>query len=650
MSKLTKALTAAAGNAGGDPLYAEDVFSTYLYTGTGSAMTITNGVNLEDNGGIVWTKPRTSSGESHRLIDADNSTILASDLTNSKLNGSLSVPQYYLQNNTDGFDLVGNVSVLSGTDYASWTFRKAEKFFDVVTWTGNSTAGRTVAHNLGSAPKFVIVKRTDTANNWVCWHSGIAITKYLQLNSSNQALNDGGIFWDSTLPDASNITLGSDSGVNATGSTYVAYLFASDAGGFGDDGSESIIKCGSYTGNGTTAPVEVNCGFEPQFVLIKGTTSGMSNGNWSIVDTMRGFPANTTATLGGSVPVLYPNASSGDDVSAGYWGWLTSTGFSMYESNVSGSGINYIYIAIRRPMKTPESGTEVFAMDTLGSTGDGNQPGYRSPFPVDMGLKTSLTGNQRQISTRLLQGTELLTESTAAEAASASKQFDYMNGTDTSTATSSVNMMWMLKRATGFMDAVAYSGTGTNPTNFSHNLNVVPELMIFKKRSASDRWEIYSAALGNSKRIDLNTNGAATTNTSIWGGTPTATQFSLTDNPNVNQTGQTYISYLFATLAGVSKVGSYTGTGADLNVDCGFSAGARFILIKRTDATGDWYVWDSVRGITAGNDPYLLLNTTAAQVTNTDYIDPLSSGFTVTSSASSTVNVSSGNYIFLAIA
>jgi hypothetical protein len=114
--------------------------------------------------------------------------------------------------------------------------------------------------------------------------------------------------------------------------------------------------------------------------------------------------------------------------------------------------------------------------------------------------------------------------------------------------------------------------------------------------------------------------------------------------------GSTYIAYLFATLAGVSKVGSYTGTAADLNVDCGFSAGARFILIKRTDDTGDWYVWDSARGIVAGNDPYLLLNSTAAEVTGTDYIDPLSSGFTVTSSAPAALNASGGTYIFLAIA
>jgi hypothetical protein len=301
-------------------------------------------------------------------------------------------------------------------------------------------------------------------------------------------------------------------------------------------------------------------------------------------------------------------------------------------------------------MKTPESGTEVFAMDTLGSTGDGNQPGYRSPFPVDMGLKTSLTGNQRQISTRLLQGTELLTESTAAEAASASKQFDYMNGTDTSTATSSVNMMWMFKRATGFFDVVAYTGTGSATTQ-AHNLGVVPELMIIKRRDGVVHWAVYSAARTSAYTIALESSGAEFSGASYWNGTePTASVFTVNTHSSVNQSGGTYIAYLFATLAGVSKVGSYTGTGADLNVDCGFSAGARFILIKRTDDTGDWYVYDSLRGIVAGNDPYFFLNNTAAQVTNTDYIDPLSSGFTVTSSAPAALNASGGTYIFLSIA
>ena len=83
---------------------------------------------------------------------------------------------------------------------------------------------------------------------------------------------------------------------------------------------------------------------------------------------------------------------------------------------------------------------------------------------------------------------------------------------------------------------------------------------------------------------------------------------------NFNGAGITVCyAYLFATLAGVSKVGGVTHSGSSTDVDCGFSNGARFVMLKRTDALGDWYFWDSVRGIVAGNDPYLLLNTSAAR-------------------------------------
>jgi hypothetical protein len=73
-------------------------------------------------------------------------------------------------------------------------------------------------------------------------------------------------------------------------------------------------------------------------------------------------------------------------------------------------------------------------------------------------------------------------------------------------------------------------------------------------------------------------------------------------------------------------------------------------MIKRTDSTGDWYVWDSARGIVAGNDPYLLLNSTAAEVTNTDYVDTYSLGFEISSTAPAAINANGGTFIFLAIA
>jgi hypothetical protein len=100
----------------------------------------------------------------------------------------------------------------------------------------------------------------------------------------------------------------------------------------------------------------------------------------------------------------------------------------------------------------------------------------------------------------------------------------------------------------------------------------------------------------------------------------------------------------------VSKVGSYTGTGALQTIDCGFTLGARYVLIKRTDSTGGWYVWDSARGIISGDDPYLLLNTTVAEITNTNYVDTDTTGFKVTAAAPADINASGGTYIFLAIA
>jgi hypothetical protein len=97
-------------------------------------------------------------------------------------------------------------------------------------------------------------------------------------------------------------------------------------------------------------------------------------------------------------------------------------------------------------------------------------------------------------------------------------------------------------------------------------------------------------------------------------------------------------------------VGSYTGNGSSQTINCGFTGGSRFVLIKRTDSTGDWYVWDSARGIVSANDPHLSLNTTAAEVTTNDSIDPDNTGFIVNQVAATNINVTSATYIYLAIA
>ena len=210
-------------------------------------------------------------------------------------------------------------------------------------------------------------------------------------------------------------------------------------------------------------------------------------------------------------------------------------------------------------------------------------------------------------------------------------------------------IFWSFRRAPSFFDEVCYTGTGSTRT-VSHNLAAVPQLIITKVRnSAGYGWFVYP--LDATKYMELNSTSGTGVTSSAWNDTaPTASVFTVGPADQTNLSGATMVAYLFATCAGVSKVGSYTGTGTTLQIDCGFTAGARFVLIKRTDSTGGWYVWDSARGIVAGNDPYLLLNSTAAGVTSTDYIDTYSAGFEISSTAPAAINANGGTYIFLAIA
>jgi hypothetical protein len=213
-------------------------------------------------------------------------------------------------------------------------------------------------------------------------------------------------------------------------------------------------------------------------------------------------------------------------------------------------------------------------------------------------------------------------------------------------------LAYAFQRAPGFFDEVCYTGTGANRT-VNHNLGVVPELIIAKQRNTTRDWPVYSSSLGSGFTLLLNSNAAQnSTGTQVWNGAPTSSTVSLGTSVNVNESAGTYVAYLFASAPGVSKVGSYTGTGATQVVNCGFAAGARFVLIRRYGfaITGDWYVWDSARGIVAGNDSYLLLNTTAAEVTGTDWVDTAASGFELSNAGGNNVNINGASYIFLSVA
>ena len=460
MPSNKKLLQAAAGNAG-ESLYVEDVFSTFLYAGNGAYQTITNGIDLLNEGGLVWGKSRTTSGRDNYLWDTERGYSGSSNFTGNTFSTNTTTAEQsgeHVRNiYEDGYQSWGGYHInMSGQDYVSWTFRKAKKFFDIVTWTGDGST-KTHNHNLGSTPAAIIVKRTDSTSPWSMYHKDATDTVrsgedlMLYLNTTAAAAYLGSTLWAAT--DSTFTTTGGGN-FNASGGTYVAYLFASDAGGFGDDGTENIIKCGSYTGNASTDGPEINLGFEPQWVYAKRTDSGGTHG---ILDVMRGMPVGGTD---GDL-ILFPNTSDAEINQINLA--PTPTGFKLEDDGtfLNQSGATYIYIAIRRPMKTPESGTEVF--DTILRTGTGSNATITGMgFTPDLAITKIRTIDYPQWAARLTNNKFLKSSTSDAEATGdlQSNAWDVQEGLNVVTGGFNSNgdsfANWFFRRATGFMDVVAY--------------------------------------------------------------------------------------------------------------------------------------------------------------------------------------------------
>jgi len=262
---------------------------------------------------------------------------------------------------------------------------------------------------------------------------------------------------------------------------------------------------------------------------------------------------------------------------------------------------------------------------------------------LGVGSITSTTYD-RIMASRLQDDQKLDTSDNGPENTFSSFTWDFTDGFHSASSTNSNIYSWMFRRAPKFFDVVPYVGTGSAKTE-NHNLGVAPEMMWVKLRNYdSEDWAVYYGDATD--YLKLNTDAATADDNAFWNDTaPTSTVFTVGTQDDVNKSGRYYIAYLFATLAGISKVGTFSHTnGSSTDVDCGFSSGSSFVIAKRTDSTGDWFLWDSTRGIVSGNDPYVVLNSTAAQVTNTDYIDPLNSGFQIAS------GFTTGSYMFYAIA
>lgn len=655
MSNGALKLLAGAG-AKGDPVYVDDVFSTFLYDGNATARNIVNGLDLSGEGGLVWIKARGAAYD-HVVFDTERGA--NQWMRPNHTDGSST---YYSNTgltafNNNGFSLGTDpsgyyVNQSAGGGYVSWSFRKQPGFFDIVTYSGTGSA-QNISHNLGSVPGFIWVKRYSGTEDWICYHRSLGNTSGIALNQTNAAYTNVTPFWNATTPTDSVFTVGTHDRVNTNGHTYVAYLFAHNEADFGADSDEAIIHCGTYTGNGTssTSTQHIDLGFEPQFFIVKVTT--MAGQDWFMYDTMRGLSGKADAS--GDMRLMPSSNTTEYQYLAGH---PSPTGLQLIgnENEVNKNGETYVYMAIARPHKPASEFAATDLFDPQKYTGDGSTRVFTSLSTTpDMTINISLdvSGDANALNDRLRgSGQELYTNGTDTEyaAGSAGMQFDYIKGIEIQSyryTNTKDYINYHFKRAPGFFDIVIYTGTGSDLT-VSHNLGATPELIIVKNRNRSESWPVYHSG-DSSKYYFFNGNGEAQSNNRF--ASVTASSFVAKGGSNdVNSTfNDSHVAYLFATVDGISKVGSYTGTGNDINVDCGFSSGARFVMVK-SSSSGHWYVWDTERGIVAGSEPYYWLSSGITETAGDDYIDPLSSGFTITSSAPTELNSSGVTYIFLAIA
>lgn len=294
--------------------------------------TFGNYVNTPD---LVWMKSRSNT-TNHVLYDTVRGVnqTLSTSSTNAQSSSGATALQAFLPN---GYRLGADNSDIgscnnAGYTYTGWAWNRGQTpGFDIVTYGGNGTGGNSIEHKLGVAPAMIIIKNMSSAGtNWPVYHKSLTAvnnTSVLYLNDTTYPGVITANLWNSTPPGNSYFTVGDTSAVNASGSSYVAYLWAEVPG---------FSKFGSYVGNGSSGGPFVYTGFRPKWIMIKSTTAA---NNWCIYDVKRPDYNPTRQPL-------YSNSTAAEP-SLGITYDILSNGFKLREGGGQGndSGQTYIYAA-----------------------------------------------------------------------------------------------------------------------------------------------------------------------------------------------------------------------------------------------------------------------------------------------------------------
>ena len=199
---------------------------------------------------------------------------------------------------------------------------------------------------------------------------------------------------------------------------------------------------------------------------------------------------------------------------------------------------------------------------------------------------------------------------------------------------------------------VTYTGNGTGGATIGHGLGVAPDVLIVKNRGPGARiWLVYHSANTSepaTEYLQLDATAATADDNSAWNDTaPTSTVFSVGTSASSNNNSEGHVAYCFSEVAGYSKFGSYTANGSTDGAFVYTGFRPAWVLIKRSDSSGNWFIIDNKRDTFNEVTKDLKPNTSGSETDNPNFLDFLSNGFKLRTAGAS---VNSGTMIYLAFA
>ena len=519
-----------------------------------------------------------------------------------------------------------NISVTAGVTYDSMV--------DVPTMFADGNSGR---------GNYCVLNPLSTygANTFSNANLNVTVTN----GTSNVAIgsiatSSGKWYWEVTFTSGSNGEIGvSDASAAISSSSWVSangWTYYSGTGKKANNNVETIYGAAYTTGDVIGVALDVD----------SGTLEFYKNGTSQGVAFSTGLAGKTL------VPMVGNGASASSQAYALNCGqrpftYTPPTGFKALNTQ-------------NLPDATIKKGNAYFDATTYTGNGSSLSVVNAGGFTPDLVWmkKRSAIGDNVLVDSVRGAGKGLFSNLTNAENASMGGFLSFdasgwsMNGTIgeiNASGASHIGWQWKESASAGF-DIVTYTGTGANRT-IAHSLGVAPKMIIAKHTNAVDNWIVYHASLGGSPDyLWLNLTSAKGTSSAVWNTAPTSSVFGVGTDNLTNVSGGTYVAYLFSEVAGFSKFGSYTGNGSTDGPFVYTNMKPRFVMIKRTDSTSNWYIFDTARDTYNVMKTELLANSSNADADNSRWIDCLSNGFKIRNDNVSQINASGGTYIFAAFA